>query len=251
MRDDLESWLQWYERYLNIGPDRLCLDYKGLIEMFLTRNVHIHNAGRVNEIYLTSATRLGAEPRRKRIGSELPVNQKYLLWALDILQVTGYGAIFGMLRKLDSKLPKEGRRAEMWFTEAVFALLEDERYDAIIGLTSLVTEINGSLRHVDQVNAWVALKETKGLQAIEDDVRAWDTTDLEPQYRLVQLALLEDYPAAASVADDIFGTAKLSRGDWNGWPVLKGLREWVGEDPDRERFLLRETRSGSADKDAE
>lgn len=241
MRDDVEAWLEWIERHLRVNREHSSPNRNNLIEIFLTRNIHIHNAGIVNEIYLNSARQSGFEPRRKQVGSELPISQKYLLESIELLQVTGNIATYGALRKFDSKLPADEATADIWLQDAVYDLLEAERNEALLDFCSLARNISGSQPDVIRVNVWVALKETQGIDVIEDDVRAWDTQTLDRRFQLVKLALLEDYLAAHAIADEIYGTDELARADWNSWPVLKGLREWVSSDPDRGSFLLRDT----------
>lgn len=239
MRGDVDSWFKWYKDRLAIAPDDLCPNFRELVEIFLTRHAYIHNAGLVNEQYLSTAARLDVEPRATEF-EDLPIDQEYLLKAIDLLEVTARLTAFGILKKLESKLPDQYHSADAWLDSGVYDLLEEERYDGVIWLTALIEQVTGSRSDVNRVNVWVALKGARGLEAIEDDVRNWDTSTLGSRFQLVKLALLEDYPAAQAIADKIYATDELSRADWTAWPVLKGLREWVAADPERGRFLLRD-----------
>ncbi len=237
MRDDVQSWMNWFQKYLKVNPEQLCPSHTQLIEIFQTRNIHIHNAGKVNEIYLRSAQKAKFEPRRRDLGRELPISQKYLLQSIDLLHVTSQVATFAALRKFDAKLPEDEGFADGWLHGAVYSLLEEGLNQAVLDLSTLAEGISGDRSEVVKVNAWVALKETNGLAAIAEQVESWDTSSLEPRFQLVKLALLDDYVGARAIADQILGTNQLSVADWNSWPVLRGLRQWVSEDPDRGRFL--------------
>jgi hypothetical protein len=243
MREDVAAWLNWCEKHLRMKPEQTSPDHRGLIEVFLTRNVHVHNAGKVNDVYLKTCRRHELTPRQERPGIKLPVTPSYLVKSIDTLHVTGMLVVYGLLKKLASKIDEE-EFAGPWLNSNIYVLLEEEQYDAMLSLAQLLPDFDGHFANTTRVNIWVARKKKGGLDAIRAEVEAWNTDDLEARYKLVRFALLDDYPAAEKVADEIFGSEQLSRPDWNRWPVLKGLRDWVSEDPDRGRFLLREQQSG-------
>ncbi|MCP3811585.1 hypothetical protein NLX62_04470 [Mycobacteriaceae bacterium Msp059] len=231
MRGDVASWLSWYGKHLHVTPQAISPDYPQLLEIFLTRNIHVHNAGQVNEIYISLATRSGVTPRAT-LKAELPVERPYLLQAIDVLHFTAAVMTYGMLRSLASDFTDDILFADAWEHEVIYELLVDERYDAILTLAPLLRDIAGYRSHVTQVNVWIAIKEVHGLNAIERDVRQWEVRDLDPTYELAKHSLLENYPEASAIADHLFSTGKLSRSHWNGWPVLKGLRAWRDENPE-------------------
>lgn len=238
MRQDIGDWLDWCERYLKLKPDQISPSHKDLTEIFLTRNVHVHNAGKVNNIYLRSCQQHGITPRAGVPDNELPITPEYLVQSIDILHVTGMLVVYGLLKKVG---PRTGREEEFdisWLKWNIYPLLETDRHTAVLSLAQLLPNSDDERDDIVQVNIWVARKEIEGLDAIRDEVEAWSTEEKEPQFQLVRLALLEDYPAAQTIAEAIYGTDLLSKANWNSWPVLRGLRDWISDDPDRGRFLL-------------
>lgn len=240
MREDVVTWLAWYEKNLNMTSRQVCPDAKTLVEIFLTRNVHVHNAGKANEVYLRACTRHNVTPRNEAADTRLPITQTYLIGAIDLLHVTGMLLAYGVLRKIATKYGEPPEFANSLLSGGIYSLLEDERYDAVLALAQLLPEMSPSRTDIVRINTWVAQREKEGPESIRAEMEIWDTSGKDAKFELVRLALLEDYSNAHSIADKIFGSDQLSRADWNSWPALKGLRCWVSADPDRGRFLLRE-----------
>ena len=112
-------------------------------------------------------------------------------------------------------------------TDLVYEHLEHDRLEVVRCLAksagSFVTKEHQRLSL--QVNGWQASKRLEGLDAIKNEVEAWDTTALKGPYMAAKAALLEDYDELFALLPMTIEHKELEPVQLREWPLFKEARE--------------------------
>lgn len=75
-----------------------------------------------------------------------------------------------------------------------------------------------------RVNYWQAQKRIQGIEAIREDVQAWDVSALSPLYRAAKPLLLDDFDAAFAAIPELIEQEDVKRRELHEWPLFKEAR---------------------------
>lgn len=222
-----QSWLDYLSKRFGISATTLASAAE-TVEIFQRRNLVVHTGGQVSQQYLDNV----AEKYQVKLDTALSVDVHYLQRASDTMLVMGVTLVCSAAAKMvkdDDSL--------RWLEEditggLVYNLLQAQRYWAVseiiasLDLESFKSK-GASLR--GQVNGWLALKRQNRFEECRRDIEDWDTSVLEPLFKLARAALLDDFEYAEALAHDLRGTPDLPILHYLTWPLLDELREYERE----------------------
>lgn len=220
MRDAPEKWKKWLADKAGIDIDAMAIDAAVFDELFLRRNIIVHNGGLVSREYIE---RSGSSPKDVPLGTRLPVSTEYLETALDELTIVGVGiAAAAWAKWFSDELPYVQKQLE----RTTYALLEAERNRACRQLSKIALElpVAGWSAEAIRVNQWIATKEQEGVDAIRDEVGAWDVTALSGEFTLARDALLDDCDAVFKGLPPLLEQGKVNALFLAEWPLLRSVR---------------------------
>jgi hypothetical protein len=201
--------------------EEAALDSRITNEIFQRRHIIIHNGGLVSPQYLAKVTWLSSSPV---VGTELKVDLQYLSNALNQLTVLGVSLVYLVMRKL-APSEEAHTRLDVDINDLVYELLANQRWACVgkIASTAIPQIKVDAARLTLQVNRWIAMKKSHGLEAIRDEVSAWDTSALVDTFKVAKLILLDD-ESAVDVARKMLEQGKLDQDDVDRWPLFADIR---------------------------
>lgn len=218
MRSGFESWDSWFSKLLSADFAELAADRDVLAEAIQRRHLVVHNGGRVSRQYKAKVPTSEAD-----VGQELPIDRAYLEAAIDAVTIFGVRLILIAWSKWRPNDPGAGSVA----TDLVYEQLQHDRLEVARCLAesagSFVTKEHQRLSL--QVNGWQASKRLEGLDAIKDEVEAWDTTALKGPYMAAKAALLEHYDELFALLPMTIEHKEFEPVELREWPLFKEARE--------------------------
>lgn len=234
MRESVEYWEKWFDKYAGFKVGDSALDYDSLREVFERRNIVVHNGGRVSRQYLG---RLGID-RAPAVGDPLPVSAEYLERALDELDVIGIGL---SAQVWCAWTEEETQEAVDEVNAIAYDLLMADRGSACRAVCNIGLGLGptGWGAEALRVNAWIAQKRADGQASIRDEVSQWDTSALAPEFLLAKHVLLDENDAAIRLASKLLAAdGEFTVERLETWPLFEGLRN----DPRYAELISREER---------
>jgi hypothetical protein len=226
-----QSWLEFLAKRFGISAASLATA-DGTVEIFQRRNLVVHTGGQVSQQYLDNVSKA----HQAKLGTNLSVDVDYLQRASDTMLVMGVTLIYSAA----SKMVKDAQSMR-WLEDylaggLIYNLLHAQRFWAV---SEIIENLNldsfkskgGALR--GQVNAWLALKRQGRRDECLGDIENWDTSVLEPIFKLARAALLDDFEYADVLAQELRGTPVLPTIEYLTWPLLEELREYEREQAKR------------------
>lgn len=218
----LADWSKWLNKDSGLGVrlENLAVDYAQLAEIIQRRHIIVHNGGAVSSLYLD---RVEFDEAAPGLGTMLTVDQDYLEMALDHMDTAGNLVAVGVWSK-------ERPDAEVAAVSALSNRMEQSLFAGrwvvlrkICSVGKKIASLEVS-RQIFQVNEWLSIKRLEDRSSVTEAIVDWDTSALGPQFRLVQLALLDEADAFFSVAPVIFREGGIGREPLTSWPVFEELR---------------------------
>lgn len=224
MRGDVQSWFEPIRRWYDIGLSDISDESDQIVEAYLRRNLIVHNGGIKNRIYLSKSKDPDAAG-----DMQVNIDRGYVMEVIDRLQIAGLILVARVFDKLGAGEDWAKAVKHDLVSESSYDLLVNGRNRAVVELGNLIkiTNCDGSADLVVKVNRWIAMKCHAGLEAIRAEVDLWDVSILSMRYRLAKYALLDDFERAARLVPAVVGTPELTQAEFNAWPLLKGVREYL------------------------
>jgi hypothetical protein len=222
-----DDWLDFIEKKLHIAVPSAARSSE-MVEIFQRRNMIMHNGGVASKQYVNAVN----TARKESIGTELIVDSAYLQRSADHLLAVGAYLVHFAEKKILKSYPDELARLEgQTGPDLTYMMLQAKRYEAIAKLNSILkmddfTVMGSGYRF--QVNGWLALKRLGRFAECEEAVRAWDTSVLEPLFKLAKHALLDELEEGLELVKRLRNTEDLPLRHWLTWPLLEELREYEG-----------------------
>ncbi|MFE0529826.1 hypothetical protein ACFW0V_19720 [Micromonospora parva] len=218
----IDEWMKWFEDKLRIQKASVTRDFEAIREMFQRRHIHVHNDGRVSDLYLQKLPDLGKTAPRK--GSYLAVDAEYLLSSINHLRVMGIVLSTLVSQKLsrgDATPQLDDSVATM-----VYDLLSAGRHELVDDLVKLLLPHfqSEAPRLRTQINGWIA-RSRLGDSEVEKEATAWDTSALSPVFKLAQLVLTGQLDDAQKEAITQIERGSLDQEEYDEWPLFLPLRQ--------------------------
>ncbi|MEV4494472.1 hypothetical protein AB0J84_02035 [Micromonospora arborensis] len=218
-----EDWMKWFDDKLRIKYEDLTSHGRDLREIFQRRHIHVHNDGRVSDLYLLKLPDLADPPT---LDEYLEVSPAYLTSAIDRLRDFAVVLVVAVGRKLFRKDEKSREEINDIGVDTIYQHLKAGKHHCVIELFQRLYDGFDSEgdRLLTRVNYWVS-RARIGDPKVISEVQAWDTSTLNPKFKLARMALLEDHKGAADLAGELIDRREITRRDYREWPLLQKVRE--------------------------
>lgn len=222
VRGSLSEWLDNAKSLLSLSASYLPEYKPRLIEVYLRRNLIVHNGGVVNYSYIK-----GVDPQLLGIisqGQRLSVSPIYLSQAADTFEVAFILLALEFWKKLE---PNSKERGDFIAQQSVNHI-EAGRYQiaerlSFFGMNDAKT---GQLATMySRLNYWQSIKWQDRLDEIRAEVEALDTSTLSDSYKLAKLALVDDADAFVALLTKAIRTEQISYAQVETWPIFREMRK--------------------------
>lgn len=224
----IEDWAAFFKKRLNLEVPFLDKKFDEIKEIFLRRNLLVHNGGVVNSTYLK-----GIKGKTdKALGDRLSVNKEYLDNSFTLCEIAFSLVALEMMTVFQRNTDTQNKRG---FDNAVELLntlivdhLQNERYLIAEHLSKYMSEDNSYSnisRTIALVNYWQAVKWQGRFEEIEKDVRNTDISGMLGVFSLAKHALLNEYNDFFKLLPECINTKNLDLDDLKEWPLFKEIRE--------------------------
>ncbi len=217
LRASYKDWFKLFEDHkMNFSSCKKEID--SLCEIYARRNIIIHNAGRVNESYLTMV-----KGSLLQIGDVAKVNGEYLENAFNTIKCIIYKIMIEATRLLnDDKL----EYLQDIFDHGFFELLNENYKVASMVFLELQNSkaIDTEYKYLSTVNHWIAEIEINGLDSVKSQIDAFDVSVLDDQFKLAKEVLLESYDNATLKLSKMIEQNRVAVNTIEQWPLFKRYR---------------------------
>lgn len=222
LRGSLSEWFDHLREKQKLSMGYLPEQQDYVTEVFQRRNLFVHAGGKVNRIYLTNTSE---KARGKRnVGEQLIIDQSYLMQAIDRVEL-----VFTLIgAELWKKLAPGDEDRGATLVNASVEHLVRERWCLAEGLAQFGAaekQLPETLRLMAQVNYWQTKKWRGQFALVEKEARAADFTAKSPEFRLAQLALLDDADAFFPAAREALRGGHIEPEDLRVWPLFREMRK--------------------------
>ena len=205
-------------------PDLWCQ----FLEMTERRNLIAHTGGVISRSYLKNCAALGIPVEDgAKLGIQLHVEEHYLMSACDCIVEMAVELGHAIWRK---NVPSEQAAAERHYHNVTYRLINDGRYRAAIMLLEFA--LKPPMKHttirnrmIDTINVAQAYKwsgdQSKAMEVISRE--DWSASSQE--FALAIAVLKDDFSDAARIMQVLGSEGKVSRADYQMWPLFQKFRE--------------------------
>src|ERR1035441_7706546 len=155
MRASFEDWVSFFRTKTHIPMPYLERDQDGVSEIFKRRNLVVHNGGIVNRHYLSTVSETVSKGVKE--GDRLPVDEKYLTTAIDLIEPN----LVLIACELWQKWERASKERPTTLLAIAYESLRAERWVVAERLSKFMMDDKNteeSLRLVGQINYWQSLK---------------------------------------------------------------------------------------------
>lgn len=212
---------KWMEKLQEVFEEEIlkkAIDWDELDRIWNRRNLFMHRGGLVDTSF-----------KEQEPDSPLVVGAPVELFAKDVYEAFDFagGITMGFLL-MTANLYFPGLASGFANEQGSKVVLEDldkQRWWLAEGTArALLAFVESPHEYATRVNYWLARSSRLGLSAIEDEVSAWDTSDLESIYKLAKLVLLQHDAEALELIDLMRSNRELRESDWATWPLFSRFR---------------------------
>jgi hypothetical protein len=214
-RGSIENWAQRVLDDLDVDLAAGSCEGGAVREIWARRHVLVHNRRVVDAMYVTRVS--GPTP-----GTILEVDGEYLRTAIDLL----CGFLLGVILMAWAGLP-DRQAFVVQFALIYAAGAEAElRWPLAENLHHVAARVeqDPTVSAGHQVNSWLARTRWSGPDSVADAVRAWDTDQLPPRFRLARAILLDEGEAAISMLPGLLRVGEVTRDNLRTWRLFDRLR---------------------------
>ena len=229
-----EDWVQYLRNHLKLTAGYLDPVMDEMTEVFLRRNIHVHNNGIVNSIYLSKVTPPLAENIKG--GQGLPVTREYLDRAIDLFEL--YFIL--LASELWKKLKKGDHERTRLLIDISYERMLGRRWNVAGGISRFVSEDKSAVEHdrtIGTVNYWQCMKWSGKFDEVKVEVENADFSGKSVEFRLCLHALRGEADAFFELLPRALKSEALTVADLRVWPVFQEMRKRAEFD----RFLHEET----------
>jgi hypothetical protein len=194
------------------------IDWRALQDAWELRNLLLHRGGKVDEAY---RDKLANSPL---LGSLVEITEDQIEGLFDLAGTVRFAFAVATAEKL-----RAGRGREIaaehyaWY----WGQLERGHWRLARGIALAARAFlqDSDERFSAQCNAWIVEEREFGVDAVRDEVEAWDTTGLDPIFRLAKATLLHDDDVAMALISELLASGDLTWEDVESFPLFHRLRE--------------------------
>lgn len=211
-------------RRFSISPKLLDQQRATLEELFLRRNLFVHNLGVVNRRYLSKAPAQLFPEGLPQEGVTLPLDTAYLAEAINTVLVAG---IILLQAAWDKWEPAERDLATALLLHHTYESLCDGQNRVVVALSQYAYQLKGlpdDRRKLVLINQAIALRELSDSTALSEVLSQADWSSAGLRFQMAVAVLTGRFSTALDLAKKALTVHELSSDDLRRWPLFKPLR---------------------------
>lgn len=189
-------------------------------EIYCRRNIVVHNSGKINRQYLSTAGKCKEE---RPLGEKLHADKKYVLRAFCVAMVIVYGILYASL-----KANQEDRAEYLDFLfNSGFDHMMEEDWDISFFIFGILINDNTEDKLTDaysQINYWISCKNMGNFNVVKDEIEKADYSAMACSIRMAKEMLLENYELAIPLLDEAL-SSELTPDMVEKWPLFIQFRK--------------------------
>ena len=221
LRASFETWLKFLKE-----TAKLSLGYIGklestMAEVYLRRNVVVHNGGIVNAVYMR---RLGSGVTSKfAVGDEISVTKNYLDASIDLFERIFILIGAEMWKRIESC---DKNRGPLLLNLAYINLLKSRWSiaESISKFGMLDAAMDDAVKLSAQINYWQAIKWQGKYSEIRGEVEAADFSARGEIFKLAKMALMDDLASFFARVESALDSKSIEYDALAIWPIFRSIR---------------------------
>lgn len=223
LRSSVTDWADYFEGKLKLEIAYLKDNIDQIREVFLRRNLFVHNAGIVNSTYLKGLKKSSDI----KVGKPINIEKEYLDSAFTSCEIAFSLVALELLSKFQRK-KKVSSSVCGKLHELVVSHVSGERYKIAEEVSKFISEDNSysnADRAIARVNYWQAIKWQGRLDEIKKEIQEADFSGMLGLFALAKCALLDELDAFFKTLPSLVDTKEVSIEDLEEWPLFKEVRQ--------------------------
>lgn len=219
LRGSIESWFEYLKNDLNLKLNFVKPYMTQIIEISQRRNLFVHNAGFVNNMYLAKVdtTLTGFQLNQK-----LLIDKSYLEKSINLMQVTFTLLAAELWKKLNPNDLDRGRLLQ----DIAFDFLMQQRWEDVGVITDFMIkdlEQEANIKTVAQLNNWLSIKKMGKWESIKSTIEKLDYSDKQLIYQVGLAALKDDSNTFYSLLPSCITNEELSLNNVELFPIFEDM----------------------------
>lgn len=230
IRSDFRSWIDYLKLTLKLDLSFCEKDLSDAEEVFLRRNLLVHNGGVVNNIYLNKVSPDLLQKFKLKKGAQVLIDDKYLQSSINLLEslFLCMGAL--MWRK---QLKDAAQISEYFLTLNLltFNHMKEGRYEVSEKISCFLEadkDISIHDKLMTTVNRWISIKQQGRFNEIEAEILSSDFSAFEDKYVMGRYVLLGKFSEAVEILKVMLKAKKISVDELRDWPLFNDIRDDPG-----------------------
>lgn len=196
------------------------------LEICERRNLFTHNAGVVNERYLSKCKQFGVNTKDAKLGDRLGVTSVYFRNAVSTIHELSIKTTQFLWRKL---VPKERGEADSKLNDTAFQILRGDDYQLAERILDYGLHHTGAgkedVRRMMVVNYANAIKLGGDVARAESELDKYDWSATEVKYRMCVAAVRGQVEEVVKLLPAVARADEVNMTAVREWPVFKSVRE--------------------------
>lgn len=190
IRDSFLEWVNFLKTKMNLSMGYLQYDKQKIYEVFLRRNLFVHNRGVINSIYLSTVDQslLNGETKEKQ---KIRLEKDYLLSSIELIETN---FILITLEIWKSKLPNDEERFNI-VGKLINNYISTKRWNVLKSISIFLSKDSKApmyLKNVALINIWLSHKKLNDFDKVKKEVDEKDFSSSSVEFLLCKYALLDD-----------------------------------------------------------
>lgn len=199
MRMPISDWYKLLKEKHKLNFNSLDDYFSEFREIYYRRNIIVHNNGVVNRQYIS-----GCENKQKKelkVGMQLSVNKEYLTNAFKLTYIMIYGTIYSLCNISENSYAIHEELHSYAFQHMIDKEWEISHY-IYKNLKSLKTSMTQTIDiEIRKINYWISVKNLYGIDEIYDEVKNYDVSAMEGEFKVAKACLLDEYKEINSLLE--------------------------------------------------
>lgn len=222
MRGPLVKWFEFVKQSMGLGMGYVEDRQHILEEVFLRRNVIVHNAGIANTVYLSKIHSDLA--KNVDMGDDMAPSKSYVADRVDIWNEI---CVLVGAEYWKKKLPDDGKRTDL-LIDLAYNHLQDERWNLSAALSEFVvrdSKANENQKTIAQLNLWQARKWSGEWNMVKSQVEGADYSAKSLRFQVAILALMDENDRFFELLPKAIAAEEIEITHLKEYPIFRELRK--------------------------
>ncbi|HCC06994.1 MAG TPA: hypothetical protein DEP72_02335 [Clostridiales bacterium] len=191
MMKGFEGWYEYIKKDMKINIEYIDNNMAEVKEIFLRRNLFVHNAGIINNLYINE---VGNKKGNIVLNKKIDINREYIEKSIKALSIVGYEIILCISDKILEKSDMINIGDE--FDMIGFDIMNENQWEVALNIFNRVKclkKVTTNHRTVAQINAWLCNKRMGKVAEVKKEIEETDFDDKKSIYKVGLCAIQDKY----------------------------------------------------------